>query len=69
MAKYDKSDLERRMQGAVDSLQNGLSGLRTGRANVALLDPVMVEVYGALMPLNQVATVSAPEARMLSEQV
>jgi ribosome recycling factor len=69
MAKYDKSDIERRMQGAVDSLRSDLSGLRTGRANVALLDPVMVEVYGAMMPLNQVATVSAPEARMLSVQV
>ena len=69
MAKYDKSDIERRMQGAVDSLKSDLSGLRTGRANVALLDPVMVEVYGAMMPLNQVATVSAPEARMLSVQV
>lgn len=67
--KYDKADVERRMNGAVDSLKSDLSGLRTGRANVALLDPVMVEVYGALMPLNQVATVSAPEPRMLSVQV
>src|SRR5690606_17565948 len=46
-----------------------LAGLRTGRANTALLDPVMVGVYGAMMPLNQVATVSAPEPRMLSVQV
>ena len=46
-----------------------MSGLRTGRANTALLDPVMVEVYGSMMPLNQVATVSAPEPRMLSVQV
>jgi len=67
--KYDKADVERRMSGAVDSLKSDLSGLRTGRANVALLDPVQVEVYGALMPLNQVATVSAPEPRMLSVQV
>lgn len=69
MAKYDKADLERRMTGAVESFKSDLSGLRTGRANVTLLDPVVAEVYGALMPLNQVATVSAPEPRMLSVQV
>jgi ribosome recycling factor len=69
MAQYKKADLERRMSGAVESLKGDLSGLRTGRANVALLDPVTVEVYGAHMPLNQVATVSAPEPRMLSVQV
>ena len=69
MAQYDKADLERRMHGAVESLKHDLSGLRTGRANVALLDPIMVTVYGASMPLNQVATVSAPEPRMLSVQV
>ncbi len=69
MAKYDKADIERRMTGAVDSLKSDLSGLRTGRANTTLLDPVVCEVYGAMMPLNQVATVSAPEPRMLSVQV
>ena len=69
MAKYDKADLERRMKGAVEALKHDLSGLRTGRANVALLDPVHVEVYGQSMPLNQVATVSAPEPRLLSVQV
>jgi ribosome recycling factor len=69
MAKYDKADVERRMQGAVEAFRSDLSGLRTGRANTALLDPVMVEVYGATMPLSQVATVSAPEPRMLSVQV
>lgn len=69
MPKYDKADIERRMNGAVDSLKSDLSGLRTGRANTALLDPVVVEVYGSMMPLNQVATVSAPEPRMLSVQV
>ena len=68
-AKFDKADLERRMKGAVESLKGDLSGLRTGRANVALLDPVVVEVYGNHTPLNQVATVSAPEPRMLSVQV
>ena len=69
MAAYNKSDLERRMHGAVDSLKGDLGGLRTGRASVNLLDPVAVEVYGANMPLNQVATVSAPEPRVLSVQV
>jgi ribosome recycling factor len=69
MAAYDKSDLERRMHGAVESLKGDLGGLRTGRASINLLDPVTVEVYGAHMPLNQVATVSAPEPRLLSVQV
>ena len=69
MPVYDKSDVQRRMTGAVESLKGDLSGLRTGRASVQLLDPVTVEVYGAAMPLNQIATVSAPEPRMLSVQV
>ena len=62
-------DLKRRMHGAVEALKHDLAGLRTGRASTALLDPVHVEVYGAHMPLNQVATVSVPEARLLSVQV
>ena len=57
------------MNGAVEALKSDLSGLRTGRANTALLDPVQVEVYGSNMPLNQVATVSVPEPRMISVQV
>lgn len=69
MPSYDKSDIERRMHGALESLKSDLAGLRTGRANTTLLDPIQVEVYGANMPLNQVATVSAPEPRMLSVQV
>ncbi len=69
MAKYDKADLERRMNGAVESFKHDLSGLRTGRANTTLLDPITVEVYGAQMPLNQVASVTAPEPRLLSVQV
>ena len=69
MAAYDKADIERRMAGAVEALKHDLGGLRTGRASTALLDPVTVDVYGATMPLNQVATVSAPEPRMLSVQV
>jgi ribosome recycling factor len=69
MPAYDKADIERRMNGAVESLKHDFAGLRTGRASTALLDPVTVEVYGAHMPLNQVATVSVPEPRMLSVQV
>src|SRR5687768_10285645 len=69
MASYDKGDLQRRMHGAVEALKHDLGGLRTGRASTALLDPVHVEVYGSNMPLNQVATVSVPEPRMLSVQV
>ncbi|HEY0270092.1 MAG TPA: ribosome recycling factor [Sphingomonas sp.] len=66
---YDKADLERRMTGAIDSLHSDLVGLRTGRASTSLLDPVNVTVYGASMPLNQVATVSVPEPRLISVQV
>jgi ribosome recycling factor len=69
MAAYDKADIQRRMTGAVEALKHDLSGLRTGRASTTLLEPVTVEVYGAHMPLNQVATISAPEPRMLSVQV
>ena len=63
------ADLKRRMHGAVEALRHDLGGLRTGRASIALLDPVQVEVYGAHMPLNQVATVSVPEPRMITVQV
>ena len=69
MAVYDKADLERRMHGAVESLKHDLQGLRTGRASTSLLDPVTVEVYGSHMPLNQVATVTTPESRMLAVQI
>jgi ribosome recycling factor len=69
MAAYDKADIQRRMTGAVESLKHDLGGLRTGRASTTLLEPVTVEVYGSHMPLNQVATISAPEPRMLTVQV
>ena len=69
MPAYDKADIQRRMHGAVEALKHDLVGLRTGRASTSLLDPIQVEVYGANMPINQVATVSTPEARMLSVQV
>ena len=69
MPAYNKQDLDRRMHGALEVLKHDLAGLRTGRASTALLDPIQVEVYGANMPINQVATVSVPEPRMLSVQV
>ena len=66
---YDINDLKRRMQGALGVFKNDLAGLRTGRASASLLDPIVVVAYGSTMPLNQVATVSVPEPRMLSVQV
>jgi ribosome recycling factor len=65
----DFDDLNRRMHGAISVLRTELSGLRTGRASVNLLDPVMVSAYGTQMPINQLATVSVPESRMLTVQV
>lgn len=69
MDDLDLADLERRMDGALTSLAKEFQGLRTGRASTQLLDSVVVEVYGASMPINQIATVSVPEPRMLSVQV
>src|ERR1700721_2039651 len=66
---FDMNDLKRRMQGAITSLKQELSGLRTGRASSALLDHVQVEPYGNHMPLNQLATISVPEPRLLNVQV
>lgn len=65
----DISDLNRRMQGAIAALKSELAGLRTGRASANLVEPITVEAYGTTMPLNQVATVSVPEPRMISIQV
>ena len=65
----DFGDLNRRMEGAITALKNELGGLRTGRASAQLLDPVQVEAYGQTMPINQVGTVSVPEARMVAVQV
>ncbi len=63
------SDLTPRMRGAISVLKNELSGLRTGRASISLLEPIHVDAYGSAMPINQLATVSVPEPRMLSVQV
>ena len=66
---HSLDDLKRRMQGALQSLKQELGGLRTGRASASLVDHVQVEAYGSHMPLNQVATISVPESRMISVQV
>jgi ribosome recycling factor len=69
MTTHDINEIKRRMQGASAVLKTELSGLRTGRASAHLLDPVMVDAYGGQMPLNQVATVSVPEPRLISVNV
>lgn len=65
----DLQTLREKMENTLTAFHKDLSGLRTGRASVNLVDNVQVEVYGSLMPLNQVATVSVPEARMITLQV
>ncbi len=65
----DLADLSTRMQGAVSVLKGELAGLRTGRASISFLEPIHVEAYGSTVPINQVATISVPEPRMLSVQV
>lgn len=67
--KAVKRDVERRMQGAIETFQKELGGLRTGRASTSLLEPIQVEAYGSSMPLSQVGTIGVPEARMLTVQV
>jgi ribosome recycling factor len=69
MADKLLSDIKSRMAKSVGTLKDEFVGLRTGRASASLLEPIMVEAYGAQMPLNQVASVSVPEARLLSVQV
>ena len=65
----DINELRRRMEGAIKTLHSEFSGLRTGRANASLLDNIMVDAYGAMMPITQVASVSVPESRMLQISV
>jgi len=66
---FDKEDVKRRMKGAVGTLRHEFAGLRTGRANPAILEPVTVEAYGGAMHVNQLGTISAPEPRLLTVQV
>jgi len=64
-----KKDIQRRMEGALEVLSKEFNGLRTGRASISLLEPIMVDAYGQQMPMNQVGTVGSPEPRMLTVQV
>jgi ribosome recycling factor len=66
---FDINDLKRRMEGAIQSFKHDLGGLRTGRASASLLEPLTIEAYGSTMPINQVAQITVPEARMLSVSV
>lgn len=66
---FSTSDLKSRMEGALSSLQKEFIGLRTGRASANMLEPVMVDVYGSVMPINQVGTINVPEPRLLTVQV
>ena len=63
------TDLTRRMDGALETLRRDFSGLRTGRASPALLEPVKVEAYGTEVPITQVGTIGVPEPRMITVQV
>lgn len=65
----DLKEIQRRMDGALSSLKSDLGGLRTGRASASLLDPIMVDAYGQSMPINQVGTITVPEARMVAVQI
>lgn len=68
-APFSLEDVKKRMEGAIAALKTEFTGLRTGRANIHLLDPIHVDAYGASTPLNQIAAVSAPDPRMLAVQV
>ena len=68
-APFNAPDINRRMSGAVDALKHDFGGLRTGRASATLLEPLMVDAYGASMPINQVASVTVPEPRLLQISV
>ncbi|MEM6759231.1 MAG: ribosome recycling factor [Pseudomonadota bacterium] len=65
----DTDDLERRMDGAMANLKTEFASLRTGRASASMLEPVMVDAYGAMTPINQVGTVNVPEPRMVTVNV
>ena len=69
MSNADPNELRRRMNGAFEVFKKEMSGLRTGRASVSLLEPIQVDAYGSHMPLSQLGTVNAPEPRMLTVQV
>ena len=65
MAELNSNEIKARMEKAIDSLKKDLSGLRVGRASSSMLDQINVNAYGSLMPINQISTISVPEARLL----
>ncbi|NRP11969.1 Ribosome-recycling factor [Aliiroseovarius sp. xm-m-379] len=67
--ELDLDDLERRMEGAIGALKSEFASLRTGRASASMLDPIMVDAYGARTPLNQIGTVNVPEPRMVTVNI
>ncbi len=67
--ELDTDDLTRRMDGAIANLRTEFASLRTGRASASMLEPVMVDAYGAMTPINQVGTVNVPEPRMVTVNV
>ena len=66
---FDLDDLQRRMDGAVAALRTELASLRTGRASASMLEPIQVEAYGQMTPINQLGTVNVPEPRMVTINV
>ena len=69
MSEINKNDLIKRMDGAINSFNGDLAGLRTGRASTNMVDGILVDAYGQKMPIDQVGSISVPEARMISIQV
>ena len=69
MNEINKDDLVKRMDGAINSFNGDLVGLRTGRASTNMVDGILVDAYGQKMPIDQVGSISVPEARMISIQV
>ncbi|MFN3936886.1 MAG: ribosome recycling factor [Gemmobacter sp.] len=67
--EIDLDDLERRMEGALTALRTEFASLRTGRASAAMLDPIQVDAYGQMTPINQLGTVNVPEPRMVTINV
>ncbi|MCB2151587.1 MAG: ribosome recycling factor, partial [Rhodobacteraceae bacterium] len=67
--ELDTDDLERRMDGALTSLRHEFASLRTGRASASIVEPIVVEAYGSMTPINQVGTINVPEPRMVTVNV
>ena len=69
MFEDDITDIKQRMNKALESMKNDFLGLRTGRASVSMLDSIQVDAYGSKIPLNQAATINAPEPKLITVQV